>query len=983
MMLNTYRNSKRSYIKSLLSNRAINVLRSYGVLTILSAVFSILFFGTSVSAENTGVEKKFSTLSELINQISVNTKDKSLFSIQGHMSPTDLAGGKFLFQRQRPTEIRAGLVYEVPGMGFLIRQNFNSLTSPVRAEWFGAIGNGINDDGRAIQDAINNFNRVHLLAKVYGVGKGLVVTESKETKQLKLQQIPQHVYTSIFVKKNTILEGSGKHATLIRLLPGTNPRPENGNFSIIGSDANFNSSGILIQNLGIDANFDQQYKGRNAPDDIRVESKITYTLKNTEDVATLSAIRIIGPKLTVQNIFIKGYSSNGRQEAFVIYSSLRMKDTITGRECATIRNVEMTEPGSNLELKYRIYKGVENLRSNINYSNISEITHISVGGSLNYGNSQFLRAGQLTLPSKVLTPENVLKLNSIEEMRKTNLDILPKPDLNKSVVYVQSPGPVYLKWDRLSIQPTDNLNVFSDNSPLHKPVFKSLNEMPKGRFIRQRLNFKPGKWDTVVLIENETALDGFFQKNKSVDSKDTFYVLVERTSPAYFLVDKSFDRPSEDGISVFGSTVLNSNYVFARKVVTANPDSPVHCDGWGCDPGFDPSYLGENENNRWACTGGVIEDNYIHDEQSNPEGYTDSGERYGLTDPHDLEKTNASHLHGITLFETENMVVRNNRFKNFQGVAVFIMSWWNRNLTIESNVMEDVHTGIGLASFINKDTGKPQEWPRHMNYKITKNRITLKGNPKAGAWQGAPAGVQLHGDIRRDMAEYPNAIPEREYPRMSGIEISDNFISGTRFSHVGSQLALSDSLEADRLAKEQFERYKNAETNYYNLDQEAEANPTPENIAKAQKAKEIMDQAFAESNHLNRQSRKIADLAYIYPVGVFFKNTQYAKDIQINQNRFDIEPNHYWTTDLSRTLDTNDGGELESTAIRYKAGQNYSEPKYSYRQSVYIWGNRQASRNRNRDGSLNFSIVVKPALLHWNESLLKTGQEKQKPPTNP
>lgn len=63
---------------------------------------------------------------------------------------------------------------------------------PVHAEWFGAIGNGTTDDRQAIQDCLDKFGRVTLLAKEYKITGPLIL------------------------KSDDVIEGQGMGLTLVK-----------------------------------------------------------------------------------------------------------------------------------------------------------------------------------------------------------------------------------------------------------------------------------------------------------------------------------------------------------------------------------------------------------------------------------------------------------------------------------------------------------------------------------------------------------------------------------------------------------------------------------------------------------------------------------------------------------------------------------------------------------------------------------------------
>jgi hypothetical protein len=171
--------------------------------------------------------------------------------------------------------------------------------------------------------------------------------------------------------------------------------------------------------------------------------------------------------------------------------------------------------------------------------------------------------------------------------------------------------------------------------------------------------------------------------------------------------------------------------------------------GWimpqGRDPEFDPTNGGENEKNWWPAYGGLVENCVIHDEEFEP-------------------AVQKSPLNGITYGDCIGLTVRGNRVENWEGSAVFTMSWWNRNTVIVDNLFRGVTNGIVLN--MASTEGKPIQCPRHENVLIANNQITL------GAHRNAPwgtCGVSLFG------GEMPAVL------RMSGIHVRANSISGRAY----------------------------------------------------------------------------------------------------------------------------------------------------------------------------------------------------------
>ena len=171
--------------------------------------------------------------------------------------------------------------------------------------------------------------------------------------------------------------------------------------------------------------------------------------------------------------------------------------------------------------------------------------------------------------------------------------------------------------------------------------------------------------------------------------------------------------------------------------------------GWimpaGKDPAFDPANEGENENNWWPSYGGLIENCVIHDEVYDP-------------------ATQKSPLNGITYGDCIGLTVRGNRVENWEGNAVFTMSWWNKHTTIVDNQFIGVTTGVALN--MASDNAKPIQCPHHEDVLIAHNNIVL------GAHKNAPwgtCGISLYG------GDLPPVI------RMDHMLIRENTISGRAF----------------------------------------------------------------------------------------------------------------------------------------------------------------------------------------------------------
>jgi hypothetical protein len=173
--------------------------------------------------------------------------------------------------------------------------------------------------------------------------------------------------------------------------------------------------------------------------------------------------------------------------------------------------------------------------------------------------------------------------------------------------------------------------------------------------------------------------------------------------------------------------------------------------GWirpqGQDPEFDPANGGENENNWWPAYGGLVENCVIHDEVYDPE-------------------TQKSPLNGITYSDCIGLTVRGNRVENFEGSAVFTMSWWNHNTVIVDNRFLGVT--LGLTLLLQSADGQPVQCPRHEDVLFAHNQIELGSDPHA-PW--GTCGVNLFG------GDMPPEV------RMARIHIRDNTISGRAYTN--------------------------------------------------------------------------------------------------------------------------------------------------------------------------------------------------------
>ena len=166
----------------------------------------------------------------------------------------------------------------------------------------------------------------------------------------------------------------------------------------------------------------------------------------------------------------------------------------------------------------------------------------------------------------------------------------------------------------------------------------------------------------------------------------------------------------------------------------------------GPDPDFDPAGEGENQNNWWPSYGGLVENCVIHDETYDP-------------------ATQKSPLNGITYGDCIGLTVRGNRVENWEGAAIFVMSWWNRNTVITDNKFTGVTSGVVLN--MASENGKPIQCPRHEDVLVAHNEITL------GAHRNAPwgtCGISLYG------GDIPPGI------RMQRVHIRENRIAGRAYT---------------------------------------------------------------------------------------------------------------------------------------------------------------------------------------------------------
>ena len=688
----------------------------------------------------------------------------SYYTVSGHTLSGDGGEGTFLFTTTLPQDSTPGVVYFVPGRGYLIRQGFTK-NSRVYAEWFGAHGDGIHDDAPAIQRALDTHGRVMLLAKTYGVGKGLFVDCAANRTSCELKQRINNIGHAINVKTNDRIEGTrasdGRYLSTIKLISGTNPRQGRDQFvvyDVIGNHYTTSAANVTVRDLIIDVNFDGQSKEKTAPkDSVAGPDGKELTRTNPGEVATLNAVRVYGPSARFENLRVVGYSSNTIDEAFVVSSGLVYKDASVGRQCATIRNVEMTSPGSNLEIKYRRFGGAEQLKKiSAENQHIAEITHIAVGGSNNFTNSPY-RAGFYSIPSS----------NSAWEKRNRRVfSRLPDALADASVatamiVEISKPAPVRFQYLEDASVPADGLVSFNvDSSPTLQGSGRLVRatDLPKVDYIVEKQQ---------DLVSKAASITPSGRKGK--------VFLVKQPEPEFYYVDSGATAPSvqEDGRRIF-KTANNR-----AALIRISPPQQSCDHGWGCDPAFAPSHFGENADNWWPCEGGSVEGVYIHDESTNPYGYNTKGEIFGLS-ADEVKKTNASNLHGITYSDAKGLIIERNLVQEFMGPAVFVMSWWNDGIRVRYNYFDGVLNGVSLASFV-QDKNRALQFPRHRNVGIGGNYIRLIDHSNTYTPTGFAIGDNSNGTPYRDGAT--TEIDPKEFPRFDNIRFVGNRIVGRPVAH--------------------------------------------------------------------------------------------------------------------------------------------------------------------------------------------------------
>ena len=271
--------------------------------------------------------------------------DGGYFRVQGYHAPGDDGGGVFRFDAGSEAEPDGGTVLAPnEGAGRFLR--IFDPEGDVYAEWFGAYGDGdrpdAHDDQAAINACIQRFNRVRLLAKTYGV-RGKPATYD-----------PAITYHSLDLAPWTRIEGSGRDASRIRLLDGTDPvgSSDRSNYFVVISNRDFYQSAdyCIVRDLTVDCNFDGQNRH-----------------------STMHAIHIRGGGALVERVNLRGYGtgrhpvSGHSRECFVVAQTLVHKHDAC-RMAAVFRALDFTDPGHNGDLP----------------GNVAEITHISIGGACNF-----------------------------------------------------------------------------------------------------------------------------------------------------------------------------------------------------------------------------------------------------------------------------------------------------------------------------------------------------------------------------------------------------------------------------------------------------------------------------------------------------------------------------------------------------------------------------------------------------------------------
>jgi len=278
--------------------------------------------------------------------------EKARYIVSGYRKPGDEGGGVFQYQKESQEPANGGTILAPCSLPGRFKRVFHP-EGDVYAEWFGAYGDGgsatPHDDSRAINACLRTFARVRLLARTYGV-RGTPTHYN-----------PNATYHAIDLGPRCRIEGSGRDATRIRLLDGSNPKgasPGDNYFSVI-ANRQFHESAdhVTVRDLTVDCNFDGQNKH-----------------------TTIHAIGIRGGGALVERVNFRGYGTGRHpetghsRECFVIHQGLVFKDARGSRQAATLRDLDFAAPGHNGSIE----------------GSVAEITHIALGGAHNFGNYSWI-----------------------------------------------------------------------------------------------------------------------------------------------------------------------------------------------------------------------------------------------------------------------------------------------------------------------------------------------------------------------------------------------------------------------------------------------------------------------------------------------------------------------------------------------------------------------------------------------------------------
>ncbi len=289
-------------------------------------------------------ERSFATVEQMC--AAGDWGEGELVKLEGYRQPGDGGGGLFRYDAGSESPADGGAVLGVNGaLGRLIR-----VVDPDQdafAEWFGAYGDGdradAHDDQAAINKCLAAYGRVKLLGKTYGVrGKPA-------------HYDPDISYHAIDLGPYYRIIGSGREATTVKLLDGTNPHgsaPGNNYFNLLANrDFHESAEYVVIRDLALDCNFDGQNKH-----------------------TTINAVGIRGGGPVVERVNFRGYGTGrhpegSSRECFVIHQTLVYKDETSCRRGAVYRDLDFTACGHNGDVGGKV----------------GEITHITAGGADNFG----------------------------------------------------------------------------------------------------------------------------------------------------------------------------------------------------------------------------------------------------------------------------------------------------------------------------------------------------------------------------------------------------------------------------------------------------------------------------------------------------------------------------------------------------------------------------------------------------------------------